>query len=170
MIATTRTTRTTHRPRMTLAADTAADLMSANPISLERDASVHEAVALMTDRNFDSAPVIDENGRPIGVVTVTDVLVHDREYARYLKTGDVTARSDAKVHQSLPDDFSIEIVDRTRVDEIMTPAVFTVSADTPAPVAVRKMLELKVHHLFVADRDGTLVGVISSCDVIRCLT
>jgi CBS domain-containing protein len=161
--------RTTHRPRMSLAADTAADLMSANPISLECNATVHEAIMLMTDRNFDAAPVIDEKGRPIGVVTVTDILVHDREYARYLKTGDMTVRSDAVVHSKLPADFEIEIVDRTSVREIMTPAIFTVKAETPAPEVVRKMLELKVHHLFVADRDGVLVGVISACDIIRCL-
>ena len=56
--------------RLTLEADTAEDLMSANPISLRRDASVQEAIALLIDRNFDAAPVIDENGRPIGVVSI----------------------------------------------------------------------------------------------------
>lgn len=154
--------------RLTLEADTAGDLMSPNPVSLRKDASVHEAIALLTDRNFDAAPVIDENGRPVGVVTVTDILVHDREYARYLKTGDTTARSDLRVHgDQLPDDFGIEIVDRTSVQEIMTPAVFTVDADTPARMAVQKMLDLRVHHLFVADQDGVLVGVISTCDILR---
>ena len=43
----------------------------------------------------------------------------------------------------------------------MTPTVFAVSCRTLAPEIVRMMLELKVHHLFVADDDGTLVGVIS---------
>ena len=156
-------------PHMTLAADTAAELMSPNPISLQRDASVHEAIALMTDRNFDAAPVIDERGRPVGVVTISDIIVHDREYARFLKTGDMTARSDAAVHARLPEDLGIEIVDRTSVAEIMTPTVFTVVSETPVPEVVRKMLDLKVHHLFVADREGTLIGVISACDILRCL-
>jgi len=49
----------------------------------------------------------------------------------------------------------------------MTPAVFTVDTDTPARTAVQKMLDLRVHHLFVADQDGVLVGVISSCDILR---
>ena len=165
----TRTTRTTRRPRMSLAADTAGDLMSANPISLERDATVHEAIALMTDRNFDAAPVIDEKGRAIGVVTVTDIIVHDREYVRFLKTGDMTARCDARIHNHLPEDFGLQIVDRTSVSDIMTPAVFTVEPETPVPEVVHRMRELKVHHLFVADREGTLVGVISACDILRSL-
>ena len=153
---------------LSLEAETAADLMSTNPISLRRDASVQEAIALLTDRNFNAAPVIDENGRPVGVVTVTDILVHDREYVRYLKTGDTTPRSDLARHGShLPDDFGIEVVDRTGVSEIMTPAVFTVAADTPARTVVRRLLDLQVHHLFVADDAGVLIGVISTCDILR---
>ena len=155
---------------ITLRARTAEDLMSDNPISLQRDVSVQEAIALLTDRAFDAAPVIDGNGRPVGVVTVTDILVHDREYVRYLKTGDMTPRCDLRCHGGkLPDDMSIEIVDRTTVQDIMTPAVFTVPRHLPAAEVVRKMLDLKVHHLFVAESDGALIGVISACDILRCL-
>jgi CBS-domain-containing membrane protein len=104
----------------------------------------------------------------VGVVTVTDILVHDREYVRYLKTGDMTPRVDLRNHGSrLPEDFGIEIVDRTTVAEIMTPAVFTVNPDDPAALVIRKMLELQVHHLFVADDEGVLIGVISTCDILR---
>lgn len=155
-------------PRLVLEADTASDFMSENPISLSKDASVHEAIALLTDRNFDAAPVIDENGRPVGVVTVTDILVHDREYVRFLKTSDVTARSDFdRLDGEFSDDFGLEIVDRTCVQEIMTPNVFTISADAPASEVVHKLLSLQIHHLFVADSDGILIGVISTCDILR---
>jgi len=161
------TLRMTAVPHLFLQADTAADLMTSNPISLRREASVHEAVALMLDRNFDATPVIDEKGRAIGVVTITDILVHDREYVRVLKSGDTTYRSDLEVHKKLPADFGIEIVDRTPVEDIMTPVVFSVELDTPASDVVQKILSLKVHHLFVRDEEGTLVGVISTCDILR---
>jgi CBS domain-containing protein len=154
-------------PPLTLKAETAADLMSPNPISLRHTATVHEAIALLTDRNFDAAPVIDDNGRPVGVVTVTDILVHDREYVRYLKSGDMATRADARKADRLPSDFGIEVVDRTPVEEIMTPTIFTVTPRTVAGEVVRRMLDLRVHHLFVADDDGVLVGVISSCDILR---
>jgi CBS domain-containing protein len=153
--------------RMTLDADTAADLMSPNPVSIRSDASVQDAIALMTDRNFDSAPVIDERGKPIGVVTVTDILVHNREYVRFLKTGDPTLEADLACHSHLPADLGIEVVDRTSVEEIMTPAVLTVPENASARHVVRRMLDLMVHHLFVTDRDGLLVGVISAGDVLR---
>lgn len=154
-------------PHLSLQAQTAADLMTSNPISLRREASVHEAVALMLDRNFDATPVIDEKGRAIGVVTITDILIHDREYVRYLKTGDNTYRSDLEVHNRLPADFGIEVVDRTPVEDIMTPIVFSVDLETPASEVVQQLLSLKVHHLFVRDDEGTLVGVISTGDILR---
>ena len=156
------------RPRLSLQADTAEHLMTPNPVSLRKEAGVHEAIALLTDRNFDAAPVIDEKGRAVGVVTVTDIIVHDREYARYLKTGDMTYREDARrLEGHMPEDFSIEVVDRATVEDIMTPSIFSVTPETPASEVVRKMLDLNVHHLFVADSEGTLIGVISSCDVLR---
>jgi CBS domain-containing protein len=154
-------------PPMTLDAETASDLMTPSPISLRRTATVHDAIVLLTDRAFDAAPVIDENGRAIGVVTVSDILVHDREYVRYLKAGDMATRADLRDANRLPSDFEIEVVDRTLVEEIMTPMIFTVTPRTLAPEIVHRMLDLRVHHLFVADDDGTLVGVISSCDILR---
>ncbi len=154
--------------RLTLEADTAEDLMSANPISLRCDAEVREAIVLLTDRNFNAAPVIDEKGRPVGVVTITDLLVHDREYVRFLKTRDMTPRNDLQnLGENFAGEVGVEVVDRTRVDEIMTPAVFTVTVHAPAPEVLRRMLNLNVHHLFVADSDGVLVGVISTCDILR---
>ena len=69
--------------------------------------------------------------------------------------------------RSMPKGFSIEVVDPTTVAEIMTPAIFTVPLEAPAREVVKRMRELKVHHLFVVDSDLALVGVISPLDVIR---
>ena len=55
------------------------------------------------------------------------------------------------------------------VSELMTPAIFSVSPDTPAANVIREMLALNVHRLFVVDADGVLVGVISPLDILRCL-
>jgi CBS domain-containing protein len=52
----------------------------------------------------------------------------------------------------------------------MTPVVLSVSLDASLAEVCEKMLAGKVHRLFVIDVDGTLVGVISALDVLRCLT
>jgi CBS domain-containing protein len=151
----------------------AKDLMSPNPVSLRGDAGIREAVELMTERGFGAAPVIDAAGRPIGVVSHTDVLIHSRECVRHARvSGPAESPYDIADWDLLPErawaeGFSIEVADPTAVRDIMTPAIFTVALETPAPEVVRRMLELKVHHLFVIDRDLALVGVISPLDVLR---
>ena len=152
---------------LVLDAQTAEELMAPNPISLRVDATIPEAVAVMTDRGFSAAPVIDEAGRPVGVLSRTDVLVHEREQVRHaLPADDVSAEDGRSQHEG----FSIEIADSTRVGEIMTPTIFTVNMTTSAADAVKRMCDLKVHQLFVVDDDDSLVGIISALDIVRRLT
>jgi len=155
-------------PRLTLWAETAADLMMANPMSISGDATVHEAIAALTDHGYSAAPVIDEAGRPIGVVSRADILVHDRDKgkhntAAYYELADLTTGQG----EHLGAGFHVEAVDRTRVRDIMTPAVFSVRLDTPAAKVVEQMMALMVHRLYVVEEDGTLVGVISALDLLR---
>lgn len=128
---------------ITLLADTAADLMTRGPVSLPDAATAADAAAFLTARGFGAGAVIDPAGRPVGVVTKTDLLVHARGRAAGLDA------------------------DPTPVRDVMTPAVFTVAADTPARSVVAQFLSLSVHHLFVADPGGVLVGVISPVDVLK---
>jgi CBS domain-containing protein len=130
--------------RLFLDAAQAADLMSANPVSLSAGVLVAEAVAVMTQRGFSAAPVIDEAGRPIGVLSRSDILVHEREL--------LTAPSDG---------------DLARVRDIMTPAIFSVPLHLAADKVVEQMLTLDVHQLYVVDESESLVGVITAHDVLR---
>jgi CBS-domain-containing membrane protein len=143
-------------PRLSLWADTAADLMSDNPVSLQRDATIREALGLMLDRGVTAAPVIDVGGRAIGVVSVTDVLVHER------------VRAGAPVEAAPPGGrFEVEPADPATVEDIMTPDVFTVRAEYPADQVVADLLRLNVHRLFVEDGQGVIVGVVTATDVLR---
>jgi len=126
-----------------LRASTAAELMTAGPVSLAATDTVAEATAFLTERGFGAAVVIDDAGHALGVVTKTDVLVHARQRKPGLE----------------PDD--------TPVTEFMTPAVFSVRPDTPARSVIEQLLALNVHHLFVADPAGVIIGVISPVDVLR---
>jgi CBS domain-containing protein len=147
--------------RLALHAGTASDLMVPNPISLRAEASVAEAMLLFTEKGITAAPVIDDSGRPIGVISRSDLLIHHCE--------DEKQRGGACFHAS-----SFESVDATpkpnttmNVADLMTPAVFAVSEDAPVDRVVSDMLGLQVHRLFVVDKDGTLVGIITTIDVLR---
>ncbi|HZV06564.1 MAG TPA: CBS domain-containing protein [Gemmataceae bacterium] len=132
--------------RLVLDSVCAADLMTPNPMSLRAEATVPEAIAWLTEKGFSAAPVIDESGRPIGVVSRADILVHERERLR---------------SPLLPND------DRTTVADIMTPAVFSVTPRMPVELVVEQLLTLNVHQLYVVDEYQYLIGVISAHDVLR---
>jgi CBS domain-containing protein len=156
--------------RLALCADTAAELMTANPLSIRADATVREAVAFLTDKGFSAAPVIDQSGRPVGVLSRADIIVHDREKVEYLdpvpeyyEKGTLVAPGG----EVLGEGFQVEKAERVQVRDIMTPAVFAVSPESPARKVVEEMLALKVHRLFVVSREGVLVGVISALDVLQ---
>jgi CBS-domain-containing membrane protein len=156
-------TSTIEKPCMTLMATTAADLMSPDPVSIRENATVREAVALFADRGFGAAPVIDAAGRPVGVLSRTDMLVHDREVVRHA----IAAGGDELPALRGHEGFSVEVVDPTPIRDLMTPVVFTVNLDTPADKVVEQMLAVKVHQLFVVDEACCLVGVISALDIVR---
>src|SRR5262249_57956262 len=101
------------RPRLTLAADTAADLMTPTPVSIRDVAAVQEAVRLLTDKGISAAPVIDEAGRPVGVLSRADVIVHDREKVEYL-----APVAEEHACDKLRSGYQVVNVDQTRVCEI----------------------------------------------------
>ena len=155
---------------LTLKARTAAGLMTPNLVSVRAHATVKEAVAFLIDKGISGAPVIDEAGRPVGVLTQTDILIHDRQTVEHMAPGrPVLEEFEAGAPVAGPrwEGFQIEQTDPTPVSAVMTPVVFSVAASAPATRVIQEMLTLKVHRLFVVDDNNVLIGVISTLDVLR---
>src|ERR1700692_1862878 len=72
-------------PRLSLQAATAGEMMTENPVSVSENATLREALALLIDKGYSAAPVIDQAGRPVGVLSRSDLLVHDLETADHLR-------------------------------------------------------------------------------------
>jgi CBS domain-containing protein len=156
-------------PPLMLPAPTAADLMSPNPVSISQDATVKQAAAILADRGFSAAPVVDEAGL-VGVVSRSDVMIHYRnkpEPVPGLPTSDERGDQGTRPGEPRPGGSQPENAAQTRVRDIMTPAVFAVSSEAPARRGLGDMVGLKVHRVFVVGSGGVLVGVISAFDVVR---
>lgn len=123
---------------LTLEAKTAEELMTPNPVSISEHAAIIDAASVLSNREFSALAVINDAGRPVGVVSRTDIV-----------------RREAKPSRT------------TDVREIMTATVVSVRPEDPAWEVIAKMTALKLHRLFVVDRTGVLVGVISAFDVVR---
>ena len=100
----------------------------------------------------------------MGVLSLADILVFDRECtdvpgeSAYFGSDDPAVSNEVRFPNR---------AEEVRVGEVMTPAVFSVTPRTPALEVVEEMVRLHVHRMFVVDETGTLVGVVSSLDVLR---
>ena len=148
----------------------AEDVMTPNPVSVREELTVHEAVVFLTERRISAAPVINEAGRPVGVVSEADILRHDREHADHLywlpqKLVDRELTLGTGEHLD-GKSFEVEVPDVTRVKDIMNPVIYAVRRDTPIREVVGQLVRRRIHRLFVVDDDGSLVGVITTLDLL----
>jgi CBS-domain-containing membrane protein len=147
-------------PPLHMQAETAEELMVSNPISVRAEADLAEATLLFTTKGIAAAPVIDEAGRPIGVISRSDLLIHQAEQAR-----STTSRSAASAEEPGADESPLG--SKSTVADLMTPAVFAVAPQTPVRQVISDMIGLHVHRLFVVDAAGVLIGVITTMDVLK---
>jgi CBS domain-containing protein len=139
---------------LVLDAETAADLMTTDPVSIRQDAPLSEAIDLLTTKDVSAIPVLDAAERPVGVLSRTDLIRYYRE-----KGG-----SGSDSPQGGPSAPAAQPV----VRDIMTPALLSVALPTTAVEVVAHLLGLgNVQQLFVLDGDGFVVGVVSARDVLR---
>lgn len=155
---------------LTLRAETAADLMTASPLSVRHDATIGDAAAFLVAHEISAAPVIDDAGHAVGVISHTDVVRHNSEVALHDPHDAEYYRAfDRRCPPAMREAVYGQKAETVRVCDVMTPVVVQVSAQDAAVSVIAKLLALKIHRLFVVDQAGTLVGVISTLDVLRCL-
>jgi CBS domain-containing protein len=143
--------------------------MTPDPISIPATATVKDAVAVLIDNGISAAAVVDVLGRPVGVISQTDIVIHYRNKGEspppspeYYQKADLTVGG-----KSLLAALKIDRVDRTLVHQVMTPTVIAVGPRDSVVRVVGEMVAFKIHRLFVVGHDGILIGVISAFDVLR---
>jgi CBS domain-containing protein len=153
---------------LALRAATASDLMTPNPVSIRQQATLLEAAALLTDREISAVPVINNAGHAVGVLSRADIVRHNREApALVCSSPAINSELEKLFEEESSEGFHVETPDRTTVREIMTPVVISVKPEDTALDVVVKMLAMKIHHVYVIDGSGVLVGVISTFDILR---
>jgi len=134
------------------------ELIHKHPHCATEQQSVGELVSLFLDTGISAVPVVDDNGKPIGFVSKTDVL-------RQLK-GPHTA-TPAALDSPVQPWWDAERLSQLTVKAIMTPAVYTCLPTTSVADATAAMAFEGMHHLPVADESGKLVGMLSALDVLE---
>lgn len=150
---------------------TAKDIMSSPVITVKATMSVEEVSDLFSDRMITGAPVVDENDRPIGVVTLTDIVRNEprREHIISDKIASDYILKDWEGHfdaEDLAGGYHLEESETLLVRDIMTPFIYRVEEDTPIRALAEIMVSGRIHRLFVT-RDEKIVGVVSSLDILK---
>lgn len=141
---------------------TAKDIMRSPAIAISQDASLREAVGLLSSARVSGLPVVDAQGELVGMVTEHDViraLLPTYENILSSDTGLLSADlMTARVYQ----------VRDNPVSGIMTTNVVTLEEDDSVLKAASTVILKKVKRLPVL-RDRKPVGVISRIDIIQAL-
>jgi CBS domain-containing protein len=155
---------------LVLRAATAEDLMTRNPVSIRDDATLESAAAFLIEKEISAAPVVDDTGRAVGVLSHTDIVRHDAHVgARPPEEAVFYREIDCRCPPALREFIYGERAKTVRVRDVMSPVVIHVSKMHTAMSVVARLLALKIHRLFVVDDREALVGVISTFDILRCL-
>jgi CBS domain-containing protein len=127
------------------------DSMTTQVVAVKLGASFKDMAARLRQSRVSAFPVIDDNGKVIGVVSEADMLAR-----KVLSTG-------------LPNCGEQEKADGLTARDLMTHPAITVSPDDSVEVAARLMYTLQVKRLPVIDPSGRLAGIISRADVLAVL-
>ena len=141
----------------------AQDIMTEEVVCIGIKESVFDAAELLLGANVSAAPVVNDKGAVVGVVSEAD-LIRRAEIDTAAKKSWLARLMDSET--SAAHDFVSSHA--RRVADVMTREVVTASEDATLRELVELMERHKVKRIPIV-REGILVGVVSRSDVLRAL-
>lgn len=128
------------------------DWMSSSPITAKPDTSIMKAAKLMKENHFKRLPVVDDDGRLVGIVSDRDI-----------KEASPSKATTLDMHELY------YLLSEIKVADIMTKKVLTVTSEDTVEKAAVIMLRENVGGLPVVDANNKVVGVITDSDIFKVL-
>jgi len=136
------------------------DVMSTGAVTAKKTDTVRSVVVKMLNRHCGAIPVVEDNDRLVGMVTLRDVMLPlYPNYGDYMHDS-VRSRDFTEMEEGYPD------VLAKKVEEIMTTNPLTVSPNDPILQAASYMGLKNFRRIPVVER-GKLVGMVSIGDINR---
>jgi CBS domain-containing protein len=139
------------------------DLMERRLFTIVEEMSVAEASRLLRERSVSGAPVVDRRGRPVGVISRTDLIEGWERAAVEARKAYYCAGAGELLPpiSEPPADFGAK-----PVRDAMMPLVFSVQASDPVQKAAQLMAAEGIHRVIVLAGER-LVGLLSASDIVR---
>ncbi|KKT82582.1 MAG: CBS domain containing protein [Candidatus Yanofskybacteria bacterium GW2011_GWA2_44_9] len=140
------------------------ELMTREVITVNPETSLLDVAKVIAEHNFDGVPVVDKDGKLVGLVTEYDLI--NKTSAVHLPTLQVVLKNIPLFKQD-QGHFQEEILS-LKVKDIMNKEPLTLPNSSTFEDVIRLFKEHhRVNPIPVVDKDNRVVGVISRFDILR---
>ena len=124
---------------------------------LKPTTSLDTIESLLLDEGADALPVLDNAGRPLGMVSKSDLLRHYRDGV------------DEVTSSELPHAMHVDLRAGGTAGDIMSPLVHALPEGAPLSFGVALLAIEEIAQVPIVDENGVVVGLFSSADAVRWL-
>jgi acetoin utilization protein AcuB len=128
------------------------DWMTTEVVTVTSDITLPDAAALMRENNIRRLPVVDEEGKIVGILSQTDVMASRPSDATTLDIWEINY-----------------LLSRLKIQKVMTENPYTVHPEDTIAAAAQIMYDHKIGGVPVVDAEQKVVGIITESDIFRLL-
>ena len=146
---------------------TVADIMTRDPIVVQRETPLTEAIKTLAERRISGLPVVDDAGHLVGIISETDLMWQESgvtppayimflDSVIYLKN---PATYERDLHKALGQ----------TVGEVMSDKAISISPEKTLRDAATIMRDRGINRLPVVDTEGQVIGILTRGDIVRAM-
>jgi CBS domain-containing protein len=145
---------------------TVREIMTTAVITAKSDTTVRELADILAKNKISGVPVVDDNGRVLGMVSEADIILQDADlhfpyYIQFLESV-IYLQSVHKFEERFRKQIG------SKVSEIMTEEVVSVMPEQTVREVATLMADRNVNRLPVTE-NGRLVGIVTRGDIVRAI-
>ncbi len=147
---------------------TAKDIMTRGLVTFTKDTPVKEATEVLVKRNIGGAPVVDDEGKLIGIVSEGDLIMQDVRFhfPTYIQLLDGYIYLPRSLER-FEEEFKKAV--GAKVGDVMTTDVITVDEDASLEDVATLMVDKDVSRVPVVT-DGKIIGIITKGDIVKAIS
>jgi CBS domain-containing protein len=141
------------------------DIMTQDVLTVKADMSVNAVARLMGQHDVSGVPVVDDEGRVIGIITELDLIVRNTrlEMPRFIEVldwGRIPLERPGHVQERLKHMLG------TQARDVMTEKVITIGPEANIEELAELMVKRRLNPVPVVDEAGKLIGIVSRADIV----
>lgn len=131
------------------------------------DMLVSEVGLFLTNHGISGAPVADRSGKLVGVISLRDLAANTTTATLEQSSHKPYYFRDLWMEEAESGSFVIENAGGVKVQDIMTPAVYTIHETASLNALVDLMMRSSIHRVIVVDESETPRGIVTTTDLMR---